>query len=206
MGFNGDILVGRGERFLSALNEFWNWDKEVAGDWQFRDGWRAVLVRTPAFGDELDAFARAVGGPVLACWVFESDMGHIRGVGATGKWEAWLNPAYAAHLRASSVVDHEIGGGLYPDGRPEDFARLEQLEARFTAELADGRPDAVRAVVRWAGECELRPDAARVERILAEQWEPFAQRGFFALLTELGLREEPDVEAEPGPGPEPDAE
>ena len=85
MGFNGEVLVGRGKDFISALNQFWNWDEEVSADWSLRDGWRAVHVQTPAFGDELTEFAEVVGGPVLACWVFESDMGRIRGISAAGQ-------------------------------------------------------------------------------------------------------------------------
>ena len=94
MGFNGEVLVGRGAGFVGALNQFWNWDEEVSSDWPLRDGWRAVHVRTPAFGDELAEFAEVVGEPVLACWVLESDMGHIRGISAAGQWEAWLNPGW----------------------------------------------------------------------------------------------------------------
>ncbi|WP_344659045.1 hypothetical protein [Catenulispora subtropica] len=51
MGFNGEVLVGRGEAFISALSQFWNWEEEVSADWPLRDGWRAVHVRTPAFGE-----------------------------------------------------------------------------------------------------------------------------------------------------------
>lgn len=29
MGFNGEVLVGRGETFAGALNQFWNWEEEV---------------------------------------------------------------------------------------------------------------------------------------------------------------------------------
>jgi 3-oxoacyl-[acyl-carrier-protein] synthase-3 len=54
MGFNGEVLVGRGEAFSSALNQFWNWEEEVLTIWPVRDSWRAVHVRTPAVGDQAE--------------------------------------------------------------------------------------------------------------------------------------------------------
>lgn len=187
MGFNGEVLVGQGEAFIAALSAFWNWEEEVYDDWPLRDGWRAVHVRTPAFGDELAEFAEAANGPVLACLVAESDIGHIRGISAAGHWEAWLNPDYAAHLRAWNSVDDEIGGGLYPDGNPEDHARVNHLEAEFEAELEADRPAAARAGAAWAEESGLRADAETIEEILATPWKPQAQRGFFVLLAALGI-------------------
>ncbi|ACU73177.1 hypothetical protein Caci_4313 [Catenulispora acidiphila DSM 44928] len=188
MGFHGEILVGRGESetFVEALAQFWNWDEEVSDDWQLRDNWRAVCVRTPAADGELAELAHAAGGPVLACLVFEGDMGHIQGISAAGRWEAWLNSDYAAHLRAWSTVDEEVGG-LDPDGSPADHARVNQLEAEYHGEMEAARPDAARAAAAWADQAGLLADASRVEEVLFMPWKPQAQRGFFALLAVLGI-------------------
>jgi len=187
MGFNGEVLVGRGETFIAALSELWNWEEEVYDDWPLRDGWRAVHVRTPSFGDELAEFAEAADSPVLACLAVESDMGHIRGISAAGHWEAWLNPDRAAHLRAWDAVDDEIGGGLYPDGNPENHARVNSLKAKFEAELEADRLEAARAGAAWAEQSGLYADTATIEEILAMPWKPQAQQGFFALLAALGI-------------------
>ncbi|MEY9934725.1 hypothetical protein ABH926_009393 [Catenulispora sp. GP43] len=198
MGFNGEVLVGQGGAFIDALTQVWNWDEEVSADWPLRDGWHAVQVRTPAFGDELAELADAAGGPVLACLVFESGMGHIRGISDAGQWEAWLNPGYAAHLRAWNTVNDEIGGGVYPDGTPQGHARVEQLESEYAAELDAGRPAAATAAATWAARSGLHVDAGRLEEILATRWEPAAQRGFFAMLAVLGLADPEDGDSEAG--------
>ena len=189
MGYNGEVLVGRGDAFEAAVRAMWDWDYDVRSFWPLRDGWHAAHVRDPAEDEELEEFARAVGGPVLACWVFESDMGHIRGVGPGGTWEAWLNADYAAHLRAGEVVGDEMAEGTDPFGSPADQARLALLTEEYTAELLAERPAAVRSAVAWAGDAGLRADAERIGEILADPWRPQAQRGFFTLLTELGLRD-----------------
>ena len=187
MGFNGEVLVGRGKAFVEALSRLWNWDEEVSEDWPLRDDWRAVCVRTPADDEDLAELAHAADGPVLACLVFESDMGHIRGISAAGRWEAWLNSGQASSLRAWSIVNDEIGGSLYPDGSPAGHARVEQLAAGFQSEMEAKRPDAARAAVRWADQAGLLADVSQVEAVLATPWKPQAQRGLFALLAVLGI-------------------
>ncbi|GAA2013219.1 hypothetical protein GCM10009839_04850 [Catenulispora yoronensis] len=198
MGFNGEVLVGRGEAFIGAIDRFWNWYEEVLADWPLRDGWHAVHVRTPAFGDELAELAQAVDGPILACWVFESDLGHVRGISDAGQWEAWLNPAYAAQLHAMTAVDEENSDGSYPSGTPRRQARREQLEMEYAAELDADRPAAARAAAAWAAQSGLHVDAAHLEEILATRWELFAQRGFFAMLAVLGLADPKDKGSEAG--------
>ena len=91
-------------------------------------------------------------------------------------------------------MDEEIGGGLYPDGTPEDHARVEQLAAQFTAELDADRPVAAGAAAAWAAQSGLHVDAARLEDVLAARWEPSAQQGFFSMLEVLGIAdpENPD--------------
>ena len=124
---------------------------------------------------------------MLACLVFESDMGHIRGISAAGRWEAWLNSDYASSLRAWSTVGEEIGGSLYPDGSPGDHARVERLAAEVLSEMEAKRPDAARTAVRWADQAGLLVEASQVEAVLSTPWKPQAQRGFFALLAVLGI-------------------
>jgi hypothetical protein len=110
VGFNGEVLVGRGDAFVEALTQFWDWDEEVTDDWPLRDGWRAVCVRTPAEDGELAELADVAGAPVLACLVFESDLGHVQGISAAGHWEARLNTDSAARLGV---------GGEWQANRPD---------------------------------------------------------------------------------------
>ncbi len=187
MGFNGEVLVGCGKAFISSLNQFWNWDEEVLATWSMSDGWQAVHVRTPAEPDDLEELAEAADGPVLACLVFEGSTGHVRGIGAAGRWEAWLNPAEAAHLRAWNTVDDEIGGGLYPDGTAHDHAQVGQLAIRFAAALDAERPAAACAATTWAHESGLHANTERLEEVLTTPWDSSVQQGFFALLSALGI-------------------
>lgn len=96
MGFTGQILVGRGEAFVEALRQFWDWDEEVSDDWQLRDDWRAVCVRTPAEDGELAELAATAQAPVLACLVLESDTADIEGISGAGRWKAELQREIAA--------------------------------------------------------------------------------------------------------------
>jgi hypothetical protein len=187
MGFNGEILVGRGKSFISALTRFWNWDEEVRETRPMREDWLAIYVRSPAEPGELVELAEAADGPVLACLVFEGTTGHVRGIGTTGSWEAWLNPDDAARLKAWDTVDKQIGGGLYPDGTEQDHAKVQQLKARFGAALDAERPAAIHAATVWALEAELPADAERVEEVLATPWGSSAEHGFLALLSALGI-------------------
>lgn len=187
MGFNGEVLVERGETFIAALNEFWNWEEEVCDDWPLRDGWHAVGVRTPTYGDELAELGEAAAGPVPACLVVESDVGHIRGISAAGHWEAWLNPDRAAPLRAWDAANDELEGGLSPDGNPAGHARVNSLKAGFEAESEADRPTAARACTVWAGQSCLSVETSMIEDILAMSWEPQVLRGLFALLEALGI-------------------
>ena len=146
------------------------------------------------FDDELDELAETADYPILACWVFESDTCHIRGIGAAGRWDAWLNSGYAARLHAWNIVNDELGGDLHEGGSLADHARANRLEAEIAARLETERPDAARAVAAWATQSGQHSDVTRIEAILATPWKPQAQRGFFTLLAQLGIAEE-----EPGP-------
>jgi hypothetical protein len=116
VGFNGEVLVGRGEAFIQALTRIWDWDEEVSDDWQLLDGWRAVCVRTPADDEELAELAQAADGPVLACLVFESDSGLIRGISAAGTWTTPLGERQAKHPDAARVaVEWAARAGLLAD-------------------------------------------------------------------------------------------
>lgn len=187
MGFNGDILVGRGEDFVKALTQIWNGDEEVSDDWQLRNEWRAVCVRTPADDGELAELAQAANGPVLDCRVFESDTAYIQGISTAGRWEALPNADYAAHLRAWDTVDREIGGGLYPDGSAADHARVNHLEAEFRRAAEAKRLEAARAATAWAAQAGLRAEPSQIEQVLATPWQPQAEQGVFALLAVLGI-------------------
>lgn len=187
MGFNGQVLVGRGEAFTSALNQFWNWEEEVVEAWPLRDGWHAVHVRTPAEADELEELAEAADGPVLACEVFESTTGHIRGISAAGYWEAGLNPGNGAALRAWTTVNEQVGGDLYPNGTRQDQVEVERLTAQYAAEFDAERPGTSRVAIAWAAQSGLNADAARVEEVLATSWGSSVQQGFLALLSALGI-------------------
>jgi hypothetical protein len=187
MGFNGEVLVGRGKAFISALTQFWHWDEEVRETWPMREDWLAVYVRSPAEPGELVELAEAADGPVLACLVFEDTIGHVRGIGAPASWEAWLSPGDAARLRAWDTVDKQIGGGLCPDGTGLDHVEVQRLEARFGAALDAGRPSAIHAATLWALEAGLPADAERVEEVFATPWGSSAEHGFFALLSALGI-------------------
>lgn len=123
MGFNGEILVGRGEAFVDALTRIWDWDEEVSDDWHLRDSWRAVCVRTPADDAELAELAQALGGPVLACLVFESDGGHIRGVSAAGPWTARLGETEARRPEAARAAS----GWAAQAGLLADASQIEEV-------------------------------------------------------------------------------
>lgn len=187
MGFNGDVLVGRGEAFTAVLGRIWNREEEVIETWPLCDGWQAVYVRSPAEPDELRELAEAADSPVLACEVFESSTGYIRAVSAAGYWEARLNPEDAAARRAWNAVDERIGGNLYPEGTPQDHAEVKHLTAQYAAEFDAQRSATRRAAIAWAAESGLRADADRVESALAAHWGTAVREGFLAFLSAVGI-------------------
>lgn len=97
------------------------------GAYEYDDDWLAEVSAT-------------TGAPVLACWVFESDVAHIRGLSRTGKWDCWLNLSYAAGMLVEQSLE-EVASALLDEGEPDALDRyrsehFEEESARLTREIS----------------------------------------------------------------------
>jgi hypothetical protein len=203
MGFNGEIIVVRSQANPQDLGRFIGTeDHQVRGDWPLSSGWRAIHVRPWAEPFEYDAewlaeVSATSGAPVLACWVFESDVAHIRGLSSVGTWDCWLNLPYAASMLADQALD-EVAPALSDEGGPDVFdryrsERLAEESARLTREI----PLAAQQAAAWAAQAGYTVRAEPIEELLRAPREQFVQWGFFKLLYRLGLTDTDfDPEAE----------
>ncbi len=202
MGFNGEIIVVRSQANPEDLGRFIGTvGHDVRGDWPLSGGWRAIHVRPwvePYTYDYewLAEVSATSGAPVLACWVFESDVAHIRGLTSVGTWDCWLNLPYAASMLAEQALDG--AAALNDEGGPDvsDHYRSQRLaeeSARLTREI----PLAAQKAVAWAEQAGYAVRAEPIEELLRAPRELFIQWGFFKLLYRLGLTDtdfDPDAE------------
>ena len=157
-----------------------------------RHGWRAIHVRPFAEPYEYDddwlaEVSVTTGAPVLACWVFESDVAHIRGLSTAGRWECWLNVSYAASMLVERELE-EAAPALLDEGGPDALGlyrskHIEEESARLMREI----PLAARKAVAWAEQAGYTVPVEPVEELLRAPVEVFIQWGFFKLLYRLGL-------------------
>ena len=203
MGFNGEVIVVRSQASPEDLGRFIGTvGHDVRFDWALSGGWRAIHVRAWAepysYDHEWLAEVSATSGaPVLACWVFESDVAHIRGLSSAGAWDCWLNLPYAAGMLAEQAVD-EAAPALNDEGAPDvsghhHAERLAEESARLTREI----PLAARRAAAWAAQAGYPVRAEPIEELLRAPRELFIQWGFFKLLYRLGLTDtefDPDAE------------
>jgi hypothetical protein len=169
MGFNGEVIVVRSQASPEDLGRFIGTvGHDVRFDWALSGGWRAIHVRAWAepysYDHEWLAEVSATSGaPVLACWVFESDVAHIRGLSGAGIWDCWLNLPYAASMLAEQALD-EAAPALNGEGDPDvsDHYRLERAAeelARLTREI----PLAAQQAAAWAAHAGYTVHAEPIE-------------------------------------------
>lgn len=195
MGFNGEIIVVRSDAEPEKLGRFIGTEgHEIHGDWPLIDGWRAIHVRPYAepykYDDEwLAELSANTGAPVLACWVFESDVAHIRGLSGAGAWTAWLNVPYAAYMIVQEAL-REIDTELFEAGGQEAIdGYLAQHCPEAQAHLESEISLVSRQAAEWAAQAGHSVPAEPVEELLNAAPEVFVQWGFFKLLYRLGLME-----------------
>lgn len=193
MGFNGEIIVVRSQAAPRSLGPFIDTQgHEVRTDRPLRDAWRALHVRPFAEPYEYDddwlaEVSANTGAPVLACWVFESDLAHIRGLSSAGVWDCWLNLPYAASMLVEDELE-QVAPGLLEEGDPDALDRyrsehFEEESARLTREI----PLAAQKAAAWAEQAGYSVPAEPIEELLRAPRELSIQWGFFKLLYRLGL-------------------
>lgn len=187
MAFNGEIVVVRGS--VGGTEEH-----ELVAEWPLKDGWRALHL-DPGDDDKYDdewlaETSAATGAPVLACWVLDGDVAHIRGVSGAGDWDAWLNPPSAARMIAQDVFDDVIADLAEEEDGLEAVDRLLATQSKeMLARLESEIPLAARKAAEWAAQAGYRVPADPIEDLLSARLEAVAHWGFFRLLYRLGLRE-----------------
>lgn len=200
MGFNGEVVVFRSAAEPRDIAPLVGTEThELLDVWPLKDGWRAMHIRPYAQPYKYDAewlaaTAENTGAPVLACWVFESDVAHIRGLShGAGAWEAWLNIPYGAEMMTRDTVIEEWLELPQPEAD-----RLWTRTVEAAAErMAAGIPSAAMRAAEWAGQAGYAVPAGPIEELLAGPTELFVEVGFFKLLVRLGLAE---ADFDPGDG------
>ncbi len=197
MGFNGDIVVLRSERPLSAHTPYADTPQHLTGTtWNYLEGWRAVHVRhyeaPSTYADAWIAeLAQATQAPVLVCHVRESDVAQVRGSSGAGWWEGWLDPESASSTiaaeRYSAFMEENYEG--VDSMQNVDLGQLiTGWEAEALLTLERERSTAAHAAVAWAAAAGHSVPVEPVEQLLARSREPFVEDLFFALLNALGMR------------------
>jgi hypothetical protein len=194
MRFNGEIIVVRCGRSSDCASFIGIREHELGTEWPLRHSWQAIAVSPQ---DEPYKYDRAwiaeiatiTGAPVLACWVSEDRVAHIRGLSDAGGWDAWLNPRYAAFLAVQEILE-EIGGELYEEGGRAAIDRyLAERCPEVFARLEAAIPEASRRAAEWAAQAGFEVPVGPIEDLLSAPRESFVQQGFFELLDRLGLRD-----------------
>jgi hypothetical protein len=195
MGFTGEIVVVQGGTRPADRGAFLGVrDDEFVAEQPLRDGWRAIHVVPADEQDKYDDYWLAevfelTGAPVLACWVFDSEVAHVRGVSKAGEWDTWLNPPYAATMIVRELLE-DVGEDLFEDGGQEAVDRFRTIQTReMLNRLEDEIPLAARKAAEWAAEAGYRVAAGPVEDLLSARPEAVVEWGVFKLLFRLGLRE-----------------
>jgi hypothetical protein len=194
MGFNGEIVVFRSQADPKELGRFIGTEHHVIRSvWPLNGDWRAIYIRPYAepyeYDDEwLAELSATTDAPVLACWVFESDVAHIRGLSSAGAWDCWLNLRYAASMLVEQGLDDDGPDLMEQDDPADAFDRyrskhFEEESARLTREI----PLAARKAAAWAEQAGYAVPAEPIEALLRAPRELFIQWGFFKLLYRLGL-------------------
>lgn len=192
MGYNGEIVVVKSQASPRDLGPFIDTETHhVSHDWPLQHGWRAIHVMPYAEPCEYDndwlaEVSARTGAPVLACWVFESDLAHIRGLSSAGTWECWLNLPSAASLLVEQGLDEVVETLLEEGDDAFDRYRSEHYELE-AARLTHAIPSAAQKAAAWARQAGYTVAAEPIEELLRAPRELQVQWGFLKLLYRLGL-------------------